>query len=312
MSKTLDHDRISALPDALLGEILSHLPTKYAVASSILSKRWRYLFSSIPNIDIDDSLLVNPHNSSSSSSSPIISTNFINFVFKVLLLRNDPHIHTFRLKCAALYDNSIITAWICAVIWRNIKELDIHVSMNEFGTLPVEILTCKTLETLKLRRDFVLNVPCSVNLPNLKLLRLDLIKLTDDESVRTLFSGCPVLEDLGIFKCTLDNIRVLDISVALLKKFTLNYCQGDYEIVFDTPILEKLEFHDYGARRHLVKGMDCLVRADINFGRSAEQMEDEEEENIVLYGQYVSEFIREMHNVRSIYLGEACLEVFFL
>ncbi|GMI78740.1 hypothetical protein HRI_001543300 [Hibiscus trionum] len=39
-------DRISSLPDHILYHILSFLPTKDAVRTSVVSPRWRYLFAS--------------------------------------------------------------------------------------------------------------------------------------------------------------------------------------------------------------------------------------------------------------------------
>ncbi|KAK9715255.1 hypothetical protein RND81_06G153100 [Saponaria officinalis] len=47
-------DRISSLPDELLANILSFLPTLSAVQTSILSNRWRYLFTLTRNLSFDD------------------------------------------------------------------------------------------------------------------------------------------------------------------------------------------------------------------------------------------------------------------
>jgi len=41
-------DRISALPDDLLVRILLLVPTKAAVATMILSKRWQFIWTMVP------------------------------------------------------------------------------------------------------------------------------------------------------------------------------------------------------------------------------------------------------------------------
>ena len=55
-------DRLSDLPDCLLHTVLSSLRSRQVVQTSLLSRRWRHLWRSVPCLDVDqrDFLLVKP------------------------------------------------------------------------------------------------------------------------------------------------------------------------------------------------------------------------------------------------------------
>ncbi|KAK8478284.1 hypothetical protein V6N11_021476 [Hibiscus sabdariffa] len=56
-SHEMDVDRFSYLPKKVAFHILYFLPTKLAVRTSILSRKWRYLWGSVSALDFDDTLL---------------------------------------------------------------------------------------------------------------------------------------------------------------------------------------------------------------------------------------------------------------
>ncbi|KAF7842767.1 F-box/LRR-repeat protein 25-like [Senna tora] len=65
-------DRISSLLDDVVHLIISFLQTKFAVQTSLLSKRWRYLWTAIPSLHLDESSFAN---------NPSSFINFSNHVF---------------------------------------------------------------------------------------------------------------------------------------------------------------------------------------------------------------------------------------
>ncbi|TKY66139.1 F-box/FBD/LRR-repeat protein [Spatholobus suberectus] len=86
-------DKISALPDAVLSHILSFLPTKIAVATSVLSKRWKPLWRSVPTLNFDD--LDDTYDFDKETYS-----RFVQLVYAVFLSRDlQQPIQTFHLRC---------------------------------------------------------------------------------------------------------------------------------------------------------------------------------------------------------------------
>ena len=95
--------RIDDLPDLIIQHILSYLSTEEAVRTSILSKRWKYLWTSIPKLDFNEGALDR-------------RIMFMKFVERVLALHDPSDIKKFSLSCNVQYDTSHINAWICSVV----------------------------------------------------------------------------------------------------------------------------------------------------------------------------------------------------
>lgn len=167
-----DQDRISRLPDGILSHILSFLPTKYAALTRILSNRWQSVWASVPNLDFDDSHLFNPD-----SQNPCPEICFVNFVTRVLLLRNNVScsIHTFRLTCwhGYEYDRSLLNSWVCSAIANGVRELHLRYRRLEWDQpveLPRSLLRCEKLEVLTLHSNFCIRFPDSICLLSLRVL----------------------------------------------------------------------------------------------------------------------------------------------
>ncbi|XP_059657006.1 F-box/LRR-repeat protein At3g26922-like [Cornus florida] len=328
-----NEDRISNLPTSLIGHILSFLPTKNAVATSVLSTKWKYLWTSIATLDFDDGLVdvwPTPRKSRKQRQS-LVETSFINFVYRVLT-RNVSDLQKFHLKCTRSYDVSHVNIWISTALSRNPRELH----LSHIGNLPRELFTSTSLVVLKLVsswcrtivlsvpigswcRTIVLNVPTLVCLRSLKILVIDYFKFLDDDSIYRLCSSCPVLEDLSIGNCDLGNISVLNISAPNLRFLTINCwtscyqfgcsCDSDckYKIVLNTPNLQHLKYKDFAAKGYSMSKLDALVKADISFVERCCGVRDRSIEKLAK-----ADFFKRMTKVQWLRLSIDSIEVFEL
>ncbi|MFQ6661298.1 hypothetical protein Gotur_029502 [Gossypium turneri] len=146
-------DRLSELPDHVILHIMSSLPIKEAVRTCLLSTRWKDLFTSISNIELDG------------------------------VLRNK----ALRNRFMKFSDGFL------SLLRHGVRELDLIFQSRSFETrhfteLEFTVFTCKTLLTLRLCNlpSLVLTIPTHCCLPKLKVLHLTFLKFSDDESIRRL------------------------------------------------------------------------------------------------------------------------------
>ncbi|CAK8567774.1 unnamed protein product [Lathyrus sativus] len=174
-------DRISDLPNSLLEHIVSFLPTKDAIATSVLSKRWKPIWRSQIIIYLDDS--------------PFPDTfSFHQFFNSFITMRdNTLPILSLHLKCRRRrlhynYD------FVYAAITEGIETLIID--LLQPTTLPSIVLSTKTLSVLKLRRINLNEDFQSVDLPSLKVLHLEYVIFKFIPYLHKILSGCPILQEL--------------------------------------------------------------------------------------------------------------------
>ncbi|KAL0000872.1 hypothetical protein SO802_014653 [Lithocarpus litseifolius] len=215
--KPIAVDRISDLPDFLLSHILSFLTTKDAVVTSILSSRWKTLWTLVPNLDFDDYEVGFLRISSSLPSYPTwrrpsplpllerYRFTFAHIVSRVWSLRNaNPNPpKKFRLRWQNNCDPIHVDTWLRTAITRGFEalDLDIYLPLPDRFILPFTLFNhCKTLAVLKLAGSIVLDPPSSsaMGFPSLKVLHLHLVEYANPDSFSRLLSCCPVLQDLSV------------------------------------------------------------------------------------------------------------------
>ncbi|KAJ1687824.1 hypothetical protein LUZ63_019214 [Rhynchospora breviuscula] len=228
-SEAEELDLISQLPDSILHSILSLLPIKDSVRTSILSSRWRHLWEEAPLRLEDDSLCHNEQ---------LISRIF--------------HSHRGPIESLRLcnFTRATVDRIVKSAVQRGIQELTLAGYVHRLCQLPPSILTCKSLHQLSVIAYWFPKAVLPSIFPNLKELRLSCVKLHND-LLQILLSSCGSLDTLQLRDCW--NSSVSSISSPSLRKFAWKSSTVDELIIKDMPNLESLMLEEYTTR-------DCKVK----------------------------------------------------
>ncbi|KAF5187797.1 F-box protein [Thalictrum thalictroides] len=211
-------DRISYLPDPIRSHIVSFLPFKDAIRTSILSQQWRHVCSSLSNLDFRQIEHIKYDGREGVE-------RFKSIIDRTLILHDGLDIQKFCLKIRLAEDDPIfllhINAWIIFALRHNVKKLDLDiVNLDEDLVqlqLPCALFTCPTLVSFTF---YVVDLkfPAVIRFPVLKKLKLYEITFPNEYLTDKLFSDCccPMLNDLLIKYCYLQNLTELNISLSCL------------------------------------------------------------------------------------------------
>ncbi|XP_052185222.1 F-box/FBD/LRR-repeat protein At1g13570-like [Diospyros lotus] len=198
-------DRISHLPANVMDKILTCMPVRDAVRTSILSRKWRYAWVTLPELVFDDRFCLGL------GRPP--AYNLLMVVYQVLLLHRGP-ILKLKLCLPIIPGSPEIDQLLLFVSNNGIEELVLNIGEDELYKLPSSIFSCEQMKHLEL--NFCLFKPPPSFKGFRKLLSLDLRSVDISfEVFSSLISSCPLLEKLKLVDCP--GINDLEISAPKLK-----------------------------------------------------------------------------------------------
>ncbi|KAL6639977.1 hypothetical protein ACP70R_022287 [Stipagrostis hirtigluma subsp. patula] len=213
--KLCAYDRLSDLPDTMLHHIMSFLSAQEVARTSVLSQRWRLLWTSAPCLDISVDQFGNDRR------------RFSKFIEQFLQLRGPASLDTFRLHSSAV-DGAC--NWIDHAIKHNVRVLEFTERWEPFYLEPQHIaLTSRFLKCLILT-NVALNA----------------------EVFDPLNHACPALENLQLIRSFLE---VPVISSNSLKKLDIINCSLSKALVIQTPNLISLLFASPHCESSLLKSL---------------------------------------------------------
>nr|GEV96773.1 hypothetical protein [Tanacetum cinerariifolium] len=195
----LKGDRLSSLPDDLIYKIFSYICMKQVVETSALSPRWRFLWTSMPYLNL-------------SSDDFHSSEKFSIFVDHVLSRRNSEiEVSSLMLNFRGKATQAFVEKILNYAISHNVQQLAVTCSLENDGEFPLSLCCSRSLKHLTLKKDcrgplwwrHSLTFAIMWELPALTTLHLDRIKLSSEntDNCIDLISKCANLKNLTLEKC---------------------------------------------------------------------------------------------------------------
>ncbi|XP_061371780.1 F-box/LRR-repeat protein At4g14103-like isoform X1 [Gastrolobium bilobum] len=231
-----NEDRLSDLPDCVLIHLMSFVPTKDAIRTCVLSRRWKNLWKQLPSLILH-------------SSHFGLKALFYKFVPRVLSFRDySVPVHHFDFDVSGRVPPQLVKRVLRYALSHNVQQLKLSVDCDL--DLPRSLFFCQTLTSLDLSVNSRFNsLPKSLNLPALTSLRLHNFVFGDGELLEP-FSSCTKMKTLVIDNCDVRDTQTLCISNATLVNMTVcSIISQAYSLVLSTPNLCSFVFSGIPAQQ---------------------------------------------------------------
>ncbi|XP_023894156.2 F-box/LRR-repeat protein 13 [Quercus suber] len=277
------------------------------MATSILSKRWKHVWTHVPILGIESENLDSVQSVFDQHKASYLHCCSLTYKF-----------------CSCCY--RLVQRWINNLASRKVEQLNLEMhadgykSYKSYLELPHRVFSCSTLVFLSLS-GVRIDPPSSFQLPCLKKLDLYQVFYESDPFVRFL-SGCPVLEDLSFDRDFSDSISIYKICVPTLKRLSilhheihfddyadmggLDDSEVHYVVEINAPALEYFAFEGHLSDFVFLEKLDNLVWAKVNICTFEPQGHEEED----CYVDRVFKLLAALYNVKflSFFTGHSeCL-----
>ncbi|XP_012833381.1 PREDICTED: F-box/LRR-repeat protein 13-like [Erythranthe guttata] len=198
-------DRISELPQCILQRILYFMSQEDAVRTSVLSKSWREIWCTRPNLDLSDATFKGNNG------------EFISVLENTLRRYCEQRLSLDEcsLSCTSFDSTSVslIEKWIPLITSAGVKNFRLSIVPAHFGhvKLPSVVFETESLRDLHVER-FILDqkaIEKTVLFKHLKKLRLEQVCI-HDRIFQKIISSCPLIETMFLKSC--NTIRSIKAS----------------------------------------------------------------------------------------------------
>ncbi|EPS66956.1 hypothetical protein M569_07821 [Genlisea aurea] len=240
-------DRISALPNDILHQILSCLPIKSIAQTSLLSKRWRSLWHTFPDLDFTTVESLTRYADRRGPRFASKTVDDVAGIKRLLLARKeeeDSGLRLFRLRTVLSFAR--LRRLIECAVALDVQELDIDVNTSNYFDFPDAVLGDKRLMSLRLKSGYR-----EIKMPSAEVIQqafqsLTVLSLTrgdfrdEPSAAANIFTDpfFPSLKRLALEFCF--GIKHLRVQLKNLLDLTVLYLRSLVKMELNSRKLEKL------------------------------------------------------------------------